>query len=132
MNSLGVHFSVAKVDSKTSQSTIEEPGSPHRKKLNIIGMSSIEDEIEEQNYEDGSDYSIESEHDEVQREDEEDLKENVRLIRITRPPRIKWDLFTMVLAFWNALSIPFFVAFRPKEENSEYMFAINTIIDLLF
>jgi hypothetical protein len=38
----------------------------------------------------------------------------------------------MTLAFWNALSIPFFVAFKPKEEDTDYMFALNTIIDILF
>jgi cyclic nucleotide gated channel len=38
----------------------------------------------------------------------------------------------MILAFWNALSVPFFVAFRPAYENELYMFILNTIIDFIF
>ena len=54
------------------------------------------------------------------------------MIRVTRPRRILWDLFTMILAFWNALSIPFFVAFRPPVEKEVFMFVLNTLIDFIF
>jgi hypothetical protein len=87
---------------------------------------------EEENYDNDSDYSVESVAEEVVVEEEDDLSTKSNLIRITRSRRIKWDLFTMMLALWNALSIPFFVAFRPKEEGTVYMFALNTVIDLIF
>lgn len=38
----------------------------------------------------------------------------------------------MILAFWNAISIPFFIAFRPDYEEHVSLFTINTIIDFLF
>lgn len=54
------------------------------------------------------------------------------MIRVTRPRRILWDLFTMLLAFWNALYIPFAVAFKPAVEDMVFMFVINTLIDFIF
>lgn len=84
-------------------------------------------------YANESDYSVESEEEEVEGEqDEEDDSENTKMIRVTRPRRILWDLFTMLLAFWNALYIPFAVAFKPAVEDMVFMFVINTLIDFIF
>jgi hypothetical protein len=58
--------------------------------------------------------------------------EPVKIIRITRQFRIYWDLFLMLLAVWNALSIPFFIAWKPPYENGLELFVINTIIDFIF
>ena len=38
----------------------------------------------------------------------------------------------MVLALWNALWIPYIIAFRPPYENDPTLFAFNTIIDFIF
>jgi hypothetical protein len=38
-----------------------------------------------------------------------------KLIRISRPFRTRWDLFTMVLAMYNSFTVPFFVAFEVEE-----------------
>ena len=43
-----------------------------------------------------------------------------------------WDIWIMILAIWNSISIPFFVAFKPPEENSLYMLSLNCIIDIFF
>lgn len=57
---------------------------------------------------------------------------NTKLIRVTRPFRIQWDIWIMLLAVWNSLSIPFFVAFHPSEEKELYMWIINTVVDAFF
>ena len=80
-------------------------------------------------YESISDISIESEYEiPVLHDDEDDIK----LIRVTRAFRIRWDLFTMLLALWNAFSVPFFVAFHSELEDEIYMFILNTFIDVIF
>ena len=38
----------------------------------------------------------------------------------------------MVLAFWNALSIPFFIAFQPPYEDTTALLIVNTLIDIFF
>jgi len=53
-----------------------------------------------------------------------------KLIRISRPFRTRWDLFTMLLAMYNSFTVPFFVAFEVDETIE--LFAINTTIDFLF
>jgi hypothetical protein len=64
--------------------------------------------------------------------EEEAVVVDKRVIRIARIRRISWDLFLMLLAIWNALSIPFFIAWQPSYENSWSLFFINTLIDLIF
>jgi CRP-like cAMP-binding protein len=53
-----------------------------------------------------------------------------KLIRITRPFRVKWDLFSMVLALYNCVTVPLFFAF--EYNPSEALLAINTAIDCVF
>ncbi len=36
------------------------------------------------------------------------------MFRVNDTIRVRWDLFVMVLAAWNCLSIPFSVAFQPE------------------
>ena len=43
---------------------------------------------------------------------------------------MRWDLFVMLLALWNCISIPFNVAFQPK--HGKFNTAIDRIIDICF
>lgn len=55
---------------------------------------------------------------------------DTKLIRMTRPFRTRWDLFTMLLAIYNCFTVPFFVAFRPPESTA--LQVVNTLIDFIF
>jgi hypothetical protein len=62
-------------------------------------------------------------------------EENVRpkyIFRLTDPGRVKWDLFVMSLAIWNCFSIPFVIAFKPKEADHPAMVTFDSLIDFLF
>lgn len=80
------------------------------------------------NWSDSEDSSSSNEISDIAIEIEMSL--STRLVRITRPFRTRWDLFTMLLAMYNCFTIPFFVAFKP-EESVEF-FIINTVIDFMF
>ena len=62
----------------------------------------------------------------------EDHASNSKMIRITRPMRIKWDLLTMILALWNALWVPIDIAFVKQGELAEFTLILSTIIDTFF
>lgn len=59
-----------------------------------------------------------------------DNESRTKLIRITRPFRTKWDLFTMLLALYNCFTVPLVVAFRPDESTA--LLVINITIDFIF
>mmetsp|Transcript_8148 Transcript_8148/g.16048 ORF Transcript_8148/g.16048 Transcript_8148/m.16048 type:complete len:936 (-) Transcript_8148:1060-3867(-) len=63
----------------------------------------------------------------VQRESNEI---QTKLIRITRPFRIRWDLFTMLLALYNCVTVPLAFSFNTAE--NETVLAINTLFDCIF
>lgn len=44
--------------------------------------------------------------------------------------RLKWDMYVMLLAFWNCISIPFDVAFEPDDNLTYIIF--EYIIDVCF
>ena len=44
--------------------------------------------------------------------------------------RLKWDMYVMLLAFWNCISIPFDVAFEPPDDTTYII--IEYIIDVCF
>ena len=62
------------------------------------------------------------------------LKEQVKIPKFTLKHndkyRMKWDIFIMVLALWNCISIPFDVAFQP-EQSLTYII-VEYIIDICF
>lgn len=63
-------------------------------------------------------------------EEGEESSVETALIRITHSVRIRWDLLMMVLAIYNALTVPFFVAFYIEENLT--LFTVNTAIDCIF
>lgn len=52
------------------------------------------------------------------------------LIRFNNKWRMRWDLYVMLLAIWNCISIPFEVAFEPDE--TVIYSIIERIIDICF
>lgn len=54
----------------------------------------------------------------------------MKVYRITRPFRTRWDLIMMVLALYNCFTVPFFVSFYT--EKSVMFFVLNTLIDMVF
>lgn len=54
------------------------------------------------------------------------------IVMMNEPWRVKWDLFVILLAFWNSISVPFDLAFRPKILQHPLLRALNWIIDALF
>lgn len=48
------------------------------------------------------------------------------------PRKTYWELFVIVLALYNAFSIPFELSFDPEEMEGTNFLIINSIIDLLF
>lgn len=54
----------------------------------------------------------------------------IKLIRIAGNFRTRWDLLTMLLALYNCLTVPFFVAFY--KEQDLLFFTVNTAIDFVF
>jgi len=54
------------------------------------------------------------------------------MIRYSSDTRLYWDIWIILLAIWNALYIPFDIAFKPEESESPFMIALNAIIDLNF
>lgn len=53
-----------------------------------------------------------------------------KLIRITRPFRIRWDLLTMLFALYNCVTVPLDFAFNSV--SSETLLVINTFFDCCF
>jgi CRP-like cAMP-binding protein len=54
------------------------------------------------------------------------------IIRLSRPFRIKWDLFVMCLAGWNCWYNPYTVAYEPEWAEHTANLIVNTIIDIIF
>lgn len=54
------------------------------------------------------------------------------IIRLSRPFRIKWDLFVMCLAGWNCWYNPYSVAYEPEWAQETSSLVVNTIIDMIF
>lgn len=48
------------------------------------------------------------------------------------PNKTRWELFVIVLALYNAFSIPFELSFDPEMMRSSNFLIMNTFIDLLF
>jgi hypothetical protein len=53
-----------------------------------------------------------------------------RLIRITRPFRIRWDLMTMMVALYNCITVPLIVTFEVREAT--WITVINNFADVAF
>lgn len=54
------------------------------------------------------------------------------IVMMNEPWRVKWDLFVIVLAIWNSISVPFDLAFKPLILQHPALQAINWVIDALF
>ena len=52
-----------------------------------------------------------------------------KMIRITRPMRIRWDMLTMILALWNAIWVPIDISFVKAGETYEFAFILSTVTD---
>ena len=48
------------------------------------------------------------------------------------PNKTRWELFVIVLALYNAFSIPFELAFDPEIMRGTNFLIMNTFIDILF
>ena len=48
------------------------------------------------------------------------------------PKKTKWDLFIILLALYNAYSIPFEIAFAPESLESVGVTLLNAFVDLCF
>jgi len=46
--------------------------------------------------------------------------------------KMYWDLFIMILATWNCITIPITMAFEPPFANSDVVYILNGIIDIFF
>lgn len=62
--------------------------------------------------------------------DREYNDKSTRLIRMTRPFRIRWDLLTMILALYNCITVPLVIAFDLKQPTG--LVAINCLADIAF
>lgn len=51
---------------------------------------------------------------------------------MNEPWRVNWDLFVILLALWNSVSVPFDLAFKPIILQNPWLKALNWIIDFLF
>lgn len=54
------------------------------------------------------------------------------IVRINEPKRIRWDIFIMILATWNSLTIPIEIAFEPSIADHLAYKYFNNIIDFIF
>jgi len=54
------------------------------------------------------------------------------MFRVNEKMRIRWDLFVMILAFWNCYSLPFAVAFEPEIFEASYFVVLNSLSDFCF
>lgn len=59
-------------------------------------------------------------------------KNYIFLVSQNDPRKTYWELFVIVLALYNAFSIPFELSFDPKEMEGTNFLIINSFIDLLF
>lgn len=50
----------------------------------------------------------------------------------TQPARERWDYFVMLIATWNAMTLPIEMAFEPEFTKSTENAYLNGIIDFLF
>ena len=50
----------------------------------------------------------------------------------TQPARERWDYFVMLIATWNAMTLPIELAFEPGFTESPENSFLNGIIDFLF
>ena len=50
----------------------------------------------------------------------------------TQPSRERWDYFVMLIATWNAMTLPIELAFEPEFTRSQENATANAIIDFLF
>lgn len=48
------------------------------------------------------------------------------------PPKVRWDLFIILLALYNSYSIPFEIALEPEAMESMEMAIMNAFIDFFF
>ena len=53
-------------------------------------------------------------------------------IRYSSELLFKWDMFVIVLAIWNAIYIPFSIAFEPAVASNPVSVGFNFLIDFLF
>mmetsp|Transcript_25770 Transcript_25770/g.45381 ORF Transcript_25770/g.45381 Transcript_25770/m.45381 type:complete len:948 (-) Transcript_25770:2606-5449(-) len=60
---------------------------------------------------------------------ETNIKET-KLIRITRPFRIRWDLLTMLMSLYNCITVPLFLAFEIEETTA--LVVLNNLADVVF
>lgn len=54
------------------------------------------------------------------------------IIKYTSKRKFYWDVFVISLAVWNAIFIPFDIAFKPKISTSVGFIILNGFIDFLF
>ena len=56
----------------------------------------------------------------------------VNMIKAQGIIKLQWDLFIIVLAIYQAITIPISIAFNPDEFNSPQVKLVNSLIDLVF
>jgi hypothetical protein len=61
-----------------------------------------------------------------------EIKVPETLIKAQGNYRLKWDLSIIVLAIYQAITIPISIAFQPDEFNAPAMKTLDSLIDLVF
>ena len=59
-------------------------------------------------------------------------KEQTFMISQNDPRKTQWELFVIVLALYNAFSIPFELSFDPVVMQGVNFLILNTLIDIIF
>lgn len=69
----------------------------------------------------------------MQREHAESQRlQQMNLIKMSHPYRVRWDIFIMTLSVFTSFTVPFDIAFRGAHGTDHSWDILNYVIDFLF